>query len=318
MKLVYLNALRAVEATLRLGTIKLAAEELGVTTAAVGQQIRALEDYLGRPLFERLSTGVRPAEDLLRAAPQLNASMSGLASVLRDLQPAADGNRISVTLSPGLAENWLSTELADFFGMLQDADLRIHTSKTPEDLSSGQLDFAVRSIREPGEEFDAEWLFPSGVVPICTPEFAQTYGLTPDRIDLRGLPLCYVAFGPADTLWGQWNAWCETFGIAFPGSSAPRISTFNNGLRLERVRLGLTLGGLIESYPMLRSGEVVMPFGPGSVAYSGFSFWLLCLKHRRLSAAQRTFKDWFLERARAAREGMAAHFRDMPQGPAKH
>ncbi len=51
--LTHLNALLAFEASARLGNFTRAAEELGVTPAAVGQQVRILEDYLGRKLFHR-------------------------------------------------------------------------------------------------------------------------------------------------------------------------------------------------------------------------------------------------------------------------
>ena len=62
MKLSHLNGLRALEATLRKGTFSAAAKELGVTVAAIGQQLRNLEEYLGVTLFERLprAPGRRP------------------------------------------------------------------------------------------------------------------------------------------------------------------------------------------------------------------------------------------------------------------
>ncbi|WP_354298054.1 LysR family transcriptional regulator [Phenylobacterium koreense] len=54
---VHLNALRAFEAAARHGSFSLAAGELGVTPAAVGQLVRTLEEWLGAPLFHRGSTG---------------------------------------------------------------------------------------------------------------------------------------------------------------------------------------------------------------------------------------------------------------------
>ena len=50
-----LNALRAFEAAGRHLSFKKAAEELFVTPAAVSQQVKQLEDYLGTPLFRRLT-----------------------------------------------------------------------------------------------------------------------------------------------------------------------------------------------------------------------------------------------------------------------
>ncbi len=45
------------EAAARLSSFTHAAEELGVTQAAVSQQVRALEQELGVPLFVRLHRG---------------------------------------------------------------------------------------------------------------------------------------------------------------------------------------------------------------------------------------------------------------------
>ncbi len=49
-----LNALRVFEVVARHLNFRLAAEELGVTQAAVAQQVRGLEASLGLRLFERL------------------------------------------------------------------------------------------------------------------------------------------------------------------------------------------------------------------------------------------------------------------------
>ena len=62
MKTSHLNALRALEAALRTGSFRSAADDLGVTTAAVGQQIRGLEEYVGRQLFIRKPSGAVPTE----------------------------------------------------------------------------------------------------------------------------------------------------------------------------------------------------------------------------------------------------------------
>lgn len=57
-----LNALRAFEAAARLGSMSLAARELFVTHGAISRQIRALEEALGQPLFERQGRGVTLTE----------------------------------------------------------------------------------------------------------------------------------------------------------------------------------------------------------------------------------------------------------------
>ena len=76
MKLSHLNALRAFEAVLRTGSFRAAADELGVTTAAVGQQIRGLEAFIGRSLFSRTSAGAHPTDDATRLKARLTSGFS--------------------------------------------------------------------------------------------------------------------------------------------------------------------------------------------------------------------------------------------------
>jgi DNA-binding transcriptional LysR family regulator len=66
---IHLNGLRAVETAGRLGTLRAAADELGVTIGAVSQQILRAEEQIGWPLFERLPKGLRPTpfgQDILK------------------------------------------------------------------------------------------------------------------------------------------------------------------------------------------------------------------------------------------------------------
>lgn len=65
-----LNALRAFEATARLGGVGRAAQALHVTHGAVSRQLKLLEDHLGLPLFQRAGRGLR----LTAAGEQLQAT----------------------------------------------------------------------------------------------------------------------------------------------------------------------------------------------------------------------------------------------------
>ncbi len=103
MRVTHLNGFRALEVTLRTGSFRAAANELGVTTAAVGQQIRTLEEYLGRRLFLRTSTGVRPT-DLARGVEQkLTSSFSMIEDVSSQLKDEQSKNRLAVTLPSSFA-----------------------------------------------------------------------------------------------------------------------------------------------------------------------------------------------------------------------
>ena len=63
----HLNGLRALEAAGRLGSLRAAAEELGVTVGAVSQQVLKAEEQFGRPVFERHSKGPRRSSSQIPA-----------------------------------------------------------------------------------------------------------------------------------------------------------------------------------------------------------------------------------------------------------
>ena len=97
MKISHLNALRALEATLRKGSFKAAADELGVTTAAIGQQIRTLEAFLNRKLFLRTNTGVQPTDSALGVQQKLATSFSTIEDVIGQLKFQSSKNRLAIT-----------------------------------------------------------------------------------------------------------------------------------------------------------------------------------------------------------------------------
>ena len=60
----HLKSLQALELAARLGSLRDAAGVLAITPAAVGQRVKALEDYLGRDLLVRGRSGLKPAPAL--------------------------------------------------------------------------------------------------------------------------------------------------------------------------------------------------------------------------------------------------------------
>ena len=77
MRVTHLNGLRALEATLRGGSFRAAADELGVTTAAIGHQIRGLEHFLGRePVRQKVDEAL--AQKDFRWAMELSAWLIGI------------------------------------------------------------------------------------------------------------------------------------------------------------------------------------------------------------------------------------------------
>jgi LysR family transcriptional regulator, glycine cleavage system transcriptional activator len=112
-----LGALRAFETAARLGSFKAAADELGVTPAAVSHQVKSLETYLGAALFERLHRALRLTRVGKRLADTASKSLGDLERALDDLAESglvAGGKTLSVSAAPTFAAKWLAPRLHEF------------------------------------------------------------------------------------------------------------------------------------------------------------------------------------------------------------
>ena len=84
-----LNALRAFEASARLGSFTRAGLELRVTQTAISHQVKALEQTLGVTLFERLPRGLALTDEGLALLPVLTDAFRRMSATLSQFE---DGN----------------------------------------------------------------------------------------------------------------------------------------------------------------------------------------------------------------------------------
>lgn len=303
MRTSHLGALRALEAALRTGSFRSAADDLGVTTAAVGQQIRGLEEFVGCQLFVRKPSGAMPTEAAIGVASELTAGFGSISTVLERLKEPVLDNRLSLSTSLAIAEYWLTPRLPNFYAVCDQFDLRIDTTHRLVDLRSEEFDFVIRFGPKPDETLDSGFLFDGCVVPICTPEFAAKYGLSESTTSLEGVPLIHVKEETTDPGWLNWARWSKKYGLEYKGEeSLPEFPRLSSGLKGAREGLGVVLCGMVESFSALADGSMTMPFGGKSATRSEFSYRLVSLRGRARSKTQNDFKDWMAAEAQIYRD----------------
>lgn len=303
MRVSHLNGLRALEASLRTGSFRAAARELGVTAAAVGQQVRTLEDYLGCRLFLRTPGGAQATSRARRIAPQLSAGFHAMEEVLAGLREGSAGNRLALTLPSSFAENWFTPRLADFYRLNSNLDLRLDASNRMLDLLAEDYDFAIRYSRPAEEPFADIVLFDDRVLPVCTPEFARRHRLAARRKSLRGVPLIHLDERTPDPEWTNWPMWGAAFGFGDDGlRDGLHLSRFNSGVQTAISGQGLVLCGIVEAYDALRDGRLVAPFGPRRSHPVGYRYRLVFVRARERSQLQHQFRDWIVEIAESFRD----------------
>lgn len=107
------DALRVFEAAARLGSFTRAAQELGMTQAAVSWRIRDTEKRLGRDLFTRGTRQVTLTPEGERLSAASTEAMSLLRRALMDMLESDQGV-LSITTLQTLATQWLAPRLGGF------------------------------------------------------------------------------------------------------------------------------------------------------------------------------------------------------------
>jgi LysR family glycine cleavage system transcriptional activator len=99
-----LNALRAFEVAARTGSFVLAGAEMGVTSAAISQQVRVLEDHLGKKLFLRQGNRILLTDAGRAIYPRIEVALGDLASVTDEVRSGPQRARLVVSVLPSVAE----------------------------------------------------------------------------------------------------------------------------------------------------------------------------------------------------------------------
>ena len=307
MRLSYLNALRALEASVRSGSFKAAARELAVTPAAVGQQVRNLEAALGQQLLVRHANGFEPTEATRLAAARLATGFEELRKAVEMMARDTAPKRVFVTVTPSIAERWLAPRLSNFLARHPEVDLRIDSTPYVHD-PSGEFDFAIR-WDEPGRSRREETLlFREILIPVCTPSVTTRLGPTDRRDCLREVPLLHVDRSTDDPDWFHWDEWGARFGYEIPKVQQRIQFTFTTlVLRAVHEGHGLHLAQLSICIDDLISGRLVSPFGIAACVRPGYQYSIIRMGPGRLSPLHRAFRNWIMDEGRKTQAEMDAY-----------
>ena len=294
-RLTHLNALRAFEAAARHGSFVRAAAELGVTAAAVGQQVRLLEDRCGAPLFERQGKKLKLTEVAREVLPDINDAFDRLAQAADRLHESRRTPLVTVTLPPSFAAKWLIPRIERFRMAHPDVDVRLDTTDRLADLARESIGVGIRygSGRYPGLE--ATLLMNETVFPVCSPSLLRTRRLKqPD--DLASFRLIHDTTMEKHESFPTWSTWLKAAGArkvdARPGL---RINSSIMSLQAAIEGQGVALARSVIVAEDLREGRLVRPLQPACPTH--FSYYLIYPTGLRLSRAAAAFCHWLKQEA---------------------
>ncbi|QMW22267.1 LysR family transcriptional regulator [Sandaracinobacteroides saxicola] len=137
-----LNALRVFDAAARHLSFTKAADDLAVTPAAVGQQIRALEELLGVILFRRTTRGLELTPEAESALPSLREGFNLFEETVRTLQ-AGQGSLVLTMACTRSARFWLLPRLARWLDGQEGLSVRLSLVDGMVDFTQANLDLAL-------------------------------------------------------------------------------------------------------------------------------------------------------------------------------
>ena len=176
-----LNALRVFDAAARHLSFTRAADELAVTPAAVGQQIRALEDHLGTVLFRRTSKGLELTDEAGAGLDALREGFLKFEESVQAMQAGQASDRYTIAAPREFYAQWLAPRLAAFRKANEGVRFQLIADENA-DFTETNLDVAIRLVDGPGELEGVE-LAPARRVVVAAPD-------APDEwIDWPGAPL---------------------------------------------------------------------------------------------------------------------------------
>ncbi|WP_309644803.1 LysR substrate-binding domain-containing protein [Phenylobacterium sp.] len=282
-----LSAIRIFEAAARLKSFTRAAQELGITQAAVSWQVKALERRLDQALFQRL-----PREVVLTAAGERLARASTeavnlLRAALSDLTETGEGV-LSITTLQTLATQWLAPRIGAFQVAHPRLAVRLESNPRTVDLINENVDVAIRSGDGDWPGLEHHFLFPANQTPLCTPRMREQLGGLARPEDLIDAP----RIGSNE----EWATWFGIAGVATPLAPAERPRLMADTQTLEVASAlsgqGVALGSPILFQAEIQAGRLVRPFAPTMILGGGY--WLVYPKDRRRSPKIVAFRDWLL------------------------
>ena len=283
-----LTALRAYEATARSGSVSTAATELNVTRPAISKQIALLEQDIGCALFERTGNRIRLTDAGQELYLGLKQAFDLIASTAESVaRRSGQGQRVRVLVCRDFASGWLAAQVGAFLVANPGISVEITAEKNGNFRQAEDFDFRIfygmQGQHRNGSLKESElcrWID----IPVCTQEFADRY-LRPGQC---------VAEAPylVDNNYDVWEEWCRYAGFD-PGGALLHRTLFNETTMCVSVAAsggGLTIGDSFLTLPLVRLGELTVPFSTGVVSaqtYSVFSSDNV----GRLAAANR-FEQW--------------------------
>lgn len=282
-----LTAIRAFEAVSRHLSFTRAADELGMTQAAVSYQIKLLEDRLGASLFLRRPRQIALSETGARLAPDVTAAFEMLRSTFAATHSRIEGT-LSISSVPTFASHFLVQNLGSFQVDHPELAVRIESAPRVVDFATEEFDVGIRGTEVIAPGLVGHKLLMADFSPMLSPKLAESIGGVKCPEDLLKLPMV-----DADDPW--FAMWFKQAGVANYSIEKRPISRLGaQNLEAAAAIAGRGVAMLTPAFYAddIAAGRLIQPFK--LLASDGHAYQLVYPEARRNSPKIKAFRDWLL------------------------
>jgi LysR family glycine cleavage system transcriptional activator len=276
-----------------------AADELGLTPAAVSHQIKEIEDQLGVVLFTRTSRTIRLTE---AGSALVDASVDALDLLNRAVSRARKMTRgtalLKVTLDAQFASKWLMRRIDSFRKRHPDIELRFDISYEVRDFDLDDVDVAIRFGMGKYPGLVADRLFDNMIIPVCSPALLASG--PPLRVprDLFHHTLVHIEWSQQGVTWPNWRMWMAAAGVDdFDDSRSVVFTTSSDAVQAAIDGSAVALADFAMVANDLSEGRLVRPFDLGIRVSREFAYFLVYPKNVADDPRIVAFRAWILDEA---------------------
>ncbi|MCW8126465.1 transcriptional regulator GcvA [Microbulbifer halophilus] len=288
------RALRTFEAAGRHLNFTRAAEELGLTPAAVSFQIREIEDQLGITLFTRTSRKILLTSAGTVLFEATSDALDNLHQATGRAQKMARGaTHLRLSLGARFATHWFLPRLSRFREANPDLELTFDITDRVRDFDIDDVDAAIRFGTGNYAGTRSERLFDTLVVPVCSPELLETGPTPKEPQDLLHHTLCHVDCQTEGMVWPSWSTWMAAAGIDNFDDS--RCVAFTDSSHVVQAVTDGNAIGLVELEMVendLAQGRMVRLFDIGVSVAEEYAYHLVYPENSGEEPGVRALRQW--------------------------
>jgi LysR family transcriptional regulator, glycine cleavage system transcriptional activator len=282
-----LRALEAFMRTVRLGSARAAAEEIGLSPSALSRRISNLEEFVGKKLFTRARQSMQLTDEGQAFYEAVNPHMEALARAVESQSDNIALLRLRLGVLPMFGSQRLFPRLGELRKRHPLLHIDIDTAPHLEDRVGDTLDAAIILSRGPASGLHAVRLDHNLVHAICAKETARAISgeITPEVMARQ-------TFLIHNELPESFAAWKKANGLESMTPAA--IDHYDSGaLMLEAAAQGLGIAIMHDDH-LRRANDNRLINLPGAPVESPYSYWFVCKPVALESRPVRIFHDWLV------------------------